>query len=120
MEPGGKPHLWLFGKGSYRPAHHHTHPPDRLEEEPAILQRLRRGERVDHYHTVRMRKDGTFVDISLTISPVRNAAGEIVGASKIARDITQHKRAEEALRLSNERFRLMADAASVLIRSSFH
>jgi PAS domain S-box-containing protein len=90
-------------------------PPDRLDEEPAILQRLRRGERVDHYQTVRMRKDGTFVDISLTISPVRNAAGEIVGASKIARDITQQKRAEEALRVSNERFRLLANSAPVLI-----
>jgi PAS domain S-box-containing protein len=90
-------------------------PPDRLEEEPAILARLRQGQRVDHYQTIRVRKDGSLVDISLTISPVRNAAGEIVGASKIARDITQQKRAEEALRVSNERFRLMADSAPVLI-----
>jgi PAS domain S-box-containing protein len=90
-------------------------PPDRLDEEPAILERLRRGERVDHYETVRVRKDGTLLNISLTISPIRNAAGEIVGASKIARDITQQKRIEEALRVSNERFRLMANTAPVLI-----
>ena len=95
-------------------------PPDRLEEEPAILARLRAGQRVDHYQTVRVRKDGTLVDISLTISPVRNAAGDIVGASKIARDITQQKRAEESLRVSNERFRLMADSAPVLIWIADH
>lgn len=90
-------------------------PHDRLEEEPAILARLRAGQRVDHYQTVRKRKDGSLIDISLSISPLRNAAGEIVGASKIARDISQQKRAEEALRVSNERFRLMADSAPVLI-----
>jgi PAS domain S-box-containing protein len=95
-------------------------PPDRLEEEPAILARLRAGQRVDHYQTVRVRKDGSLVDISLTISPVRNAAGEIIGASKIARDITQQKRAEESLRVSNERFRLMADSAPVLIWIADH
>jgi PAS domain S-box-containing protein len=95
-------------------------PPDRQEEEPAILARLRRGERVDHYQTVRLRKDGSLVDISLTVSPLRNAAGEIVGASKIARDITQQKRAEEALRVSNERFRLMADSAPVFIWIADH
>jgi PAS domain S-box-containing protein len=95
-------------------------PADRLEEEPAILARIRAGQRVDHYQTVRVRKDGSFVDISLSISPVRNAAGEIVGASKIARDITQQKRAEQALRVSNERFRLMADSAPVLIWMADH
>ena len=90
-------------------------PPDRLNEEPNILARLRAGERVDHFETIRVRKDGTLVNISLTVSPVRNSAGEIVGASKIARDITQQKLAEESLRVSNERFRLMADSAPVLI-----
>jgi PAS domain S-box-containing protein len=95
-------------------------PPDRQDEEPAILARLRAGQRVDHYQTIRVRKDGALVDISLTISPVRNAAGDIVGASKIARDITQQKRAEEALRLSTERFRLMADSAPVLIWIADH
>jgi PAS domain S-box-containing protein len=95
-------------------------PPDRLDEEPAILARLRAGKRVDHFETIRMHKDGTPVQISLSVSPVRNAAGEIIGASKIARDITQQKRAEEALRVSNERFRLMADSAPVLIWIADH
>jgi PAS domain S-box-containing protein len=71
-------------------------PPDRRDEEATILERLARGERVEHFETVRMRKDGTRLDISLTISPVKDAKGRIVGASKVARDITQHKRAERA------------------------
>ncbi len=95
-------------------------PEDRQDEEPSILGRLRAGERVDHFETLRVRKDGSLVDISLTISPVRNAMGEIVGASKIARDISPQKRAEEALRQSNERFRQMANSAPVLIWISDH
>jgi PAS domain S-box-containing protein len=67
-------------------------PPDRLDEEPAILERIRRGERVEPYETVRVRKDGSRVDISITVSPVRNIVGKIIGASKIARDITERKR----------------------------
>ncbi|HXB75403.1 MAG TPA: PAS domain S-box protein [Candidatus Acidoferrales bacterium] len=74
-------------------------PPDRAEEEPQILARLRNGERVDHFETLRRRKDGTLVDISLTISPVKNARGEIIGASKIARDTTETKRADRGNRL---------------------
>jgi PAS domain S-box-containing protein len=70
-------------------------PPERHDEEPSILARLRRGERVDHYETVRQRKDGSLVDISLTVSPIKNAQGEIVGASKIARNITERKRNDE-------------------------
>jgi len=77
-------------------------PPDRQQEEPAILERLRRGERVEHFESIRMRKDGTFLEVSLTISPVRNSAGEIVGASKIARDITERKRADRRLKETNE------------------
>jgi PAS domain S-box-containing protein len=80
-------------------------PPDRLDEEPGILARIRRGERVDHYETVRRHKDGSLIDISLTVSPTRDAKGAIVGASKIARDITERKRAEEALRQSTEALR---------------
>lgn len=70
-------------------------PPDRQDEEPAILDRMRHGELVDHYETVRRRRDGSLVDISLTVSPIKNAEGKIVGASKIARDITDRKRAHE-------------------------
>lgn len=73
-------------------------PPHQLDEEPAILRRLRRGERIDHYETVRMAKDGTLLEVSLTVSPIRDVSGTIIGASKIARDITERKRAEEALR----------------------
>jgi PAS domain S-box-containing protein len=90
-------------------------PADHENEEPAILERLRRGERVDHYQTVRQRKDGTLLDVSLTISPVRDATGVIVGASKIARDITFQKSAERALQASDSRFRLLANSAPVLI-----
>jgi PAS domain S-box-containing protein len=73
-------------------------PPERHNEEPQILARLRKGERVDHYETVRMTKDGRRLNISLTISPLRDNEGHIVGASKIARDITAQKVAENAVR----------------------
>ena len=72
-------------------------PADRQEEEPEILSRLRRrGERVDHFETKRKRKDGTLLDISLTISPVKDPKGNIVGASKIARNITERLQAQRA------------------------
>jgi PAS domain S-box-containing protein len=77
-------------------------PPDRQDEEPGILQRLKNGERIDHFETVRVRKDGSSVDVSLTISPVRSPDGTIVGASKIARDITQQKLAMRKLAEANE------------------
>ena len=76
-------------------------PPDRLDEEPEILARLRRGERVDHFQTIRVRKDGIRLNISLTISPVKDASGRIIGASKVARDITASVRQEEALQAAN-------------------
>jgi PAS domain S-box-containing protein len=69
-------------------------PPERLDEEPGILQRIRDGLRIEHYETVRHRKDGTLVDVSLSVSPILDAGGKIVGASKIARDISERKRAE--------------------------
>lgn len=72
-------------------------PPERIDEEPGILDRIRRGERIDHYETIRRCKDGTLIEISLTVSPLKDAEGKIVGASKIARDITDRKRAERAL-----------------------
>lgn len=77
-------------------------PADHMDEEPKILARLRKGERIEHYETVRARKDGTLVNISLTVSPIRGPGGQIIGASKIARDITERKEAEE------ERERLFA------------
>src|ERR1044072_8474976 len=67
-------------------------PSDRENEEPFILDRIRRGERIDHYDTVRKRKDGTLIDIALTVSPIRDEKGRVIGASKIARDITAHKK----------------------------
>ena len=70
-------------------------PVDRQDEEPMILARIRQGERIEHYETIRQRKDGSLVDISLTVSPIKNEKGEIIGASKIARDITELKRARE-------------------------
>lgn len=74
-------------------------PQDRLDEEPAIIAKIQRGERVDHFETKRRRKDGSLVDISLTISPIRNEHGVIVGASKIARDITERRVAQEQQQL---------------------
>jgi PAS domain S-box-containing protein len=69
-------------------------PPDRHDEEPGILRRIRRGERIEHYETVRRRKDGSRVDVSITVSPVKDSTGKVVGASKIARDITEAKQAQ--------------------------
>src|SRR5215510_10679050 len=69
-------------------------PSERRDEEPAILERVRRGERVEPHETVRQHKDGSRIDISLTVSPIKNAAGEIVGASQISRDITERKRTD--------------------------
>jgi len=72
-------------------------PPDRHAEETEILARIRRGEKIDHYETVRQRKDGTLLNVSLTVSPIRDSQGNIVGASKIARDITERKKAAEEI-----------------------
>ncbi|HEX2489654.1 MAG TPA: CheR family methyltransferase, partial [Blastocatellia bacterium] len=77
-------------------------PPERFGEEESILERLRRGEHIKHFETTRLRKDGGAVDISLTASPIKNAQGEIIGASGIGRDITERKRADEAIRVAYE------------------
>ena len=66
--------------------------PERIDEIPNILDRIRRGERVDHYETERRTKDGGVLNVSLTVSPVRNAAGKVIGASKVARGVTDRKR----------------------------
>ena len=91
-------------------------PAARREEEASILERLKRGERIDHFETLRVRKDGTPLDISLTISPVRDGEGRVIGASKVARDITEQKRAEQALRESKERLRSFADGLETEVR----
>ncbi|HKC89429.1 MAG TPA: PAS domain S-box protein, partial [Blastocatellia bacterium] len=72
-------------------------PPDRADEETRVLESVRRGEKIDHYETVRRRKDGALVEISLTVSPLRDKAGNVIGAAKIARDITERKLVEQAL-----------------------
>jgi PAS domain S-box-containing protein len=92
-------------------------PPDHPDEEPAILARLRKGEPIEHYETVRVTKDGRLIDVSLTVSPIKDASGRIIGASKIARDITDRKKAElrlqEALQTA-ETARKQAERASRL------
>ena len=92
-------------------------PHDRREEETEILARLRRGEQVDHFHTVRMRKDGSTLDISATISPLRDPFGTVIGASKVARDVSKQKRAEEASRESEEKYRKLAETLDSEVRA---
>jgi PAS domain S-box-containing protein len=96
-------------------------PLERRFEEDHILMQLRRGERVDHFETVRVTKDGRALDISLSVSPIRNAQGEVVGASKIARDISERKRAERAIAEQRELFRVtLASIADAVITIDRH
>src|SRR6202451_4641511 len=91
-------------------------PWERRSEEEDILRRLARGERVKHFETVRRRKDGTHLDVSLTISPIRDAAGRIIGASNVARDVSERKRIEGALRESEERFRAIFETTPECVK----
>jgi PAS domain S-box-containing protein len=103
---------WMFGYSAAEAIGQHITlivPSERQDEEVAILERLRRGERLDHFETIRVRKDGTRLNISLTVSPMKDAAGRVIGASKVARDITERKRFEQALLESQERLRSLAD-----------
>jgi PAS domain S-box-containing protein len=97
-------------------------PPDRQDEEPGILERIRRGERIDHYETVRQRKDGSRVEISLTVSAVKDADGRVIGASKIARDISERRRAEERqhllIREMNHRVKNVMALAGAVVQLS--
>lgn len=90
-------------------------PPERMKEEEQILARLRAGERVDHFETVRVRRDGRPVRVSLTISPIRDEQGQIIGASKIARDITERKQAEQELRAKDAELQLVTDTTPLLL-----
>lgn len=97
-------------------------PPDRLFEEPRIIERIKRGERVGHFETVRRRKDGSLVDVSLSVSPVKDADGRIVGAAKIARDITELRRIQRQqnllLREMNHRVKNLFAVAGSLVTLS--
>ena len=86
-------------------------PPDRPDELPGIMARLRRGERIEHYDTVRVRKDGRRIDVSISIAPLKDATGASIGASTIARDITGRRRAEETQRLLADASRAFAEAS---------
>jgi PAS domain S-box-containing protein len=90
-------------------------PADRLAEEFEVLARLRRGEKIDHFETVRQTKDGRLVDISLTVSPIRSSDGRVIGASKVARDVTERRLAQEAVSLSRRRYKRIFESAGVSI-----
>lgn len=90
-------------------------PPELWFDEHQILERVRAGERIEHYETTRVSKDGRRIDVSLTVSPIRDSDGKIMGISKIARDITGRKKAEALLRESEARFRLVANTAPAMI-----
>jgi PAS domain S-box-containing protein len=92
--------------------------PDRGDEMPSILGRIRRGERIEHYETTRRRKDGTPVEISLTVSPVHDAGGWVAGVSKIARDITERRRAEAELRPLNQTLRRRVARRTTALRAA--
>ena len=90
-------------------------PPDRLDEETAVLERIRNGDRIDNFETIRQRRDGSPVEISLTVSPIRNRRGEVIGASKIARDITERRRFEAEIQahlINEQSLRMEAEAAN--------
>ncbi|HEY9245891.1 MAG TPA: PAS domain S-box protein, partial [Candidatus Methanoperedens sp.] len=93
-------------------------PPGHPDELPQLLEKIRQGQRIEHYETLRMRKDGKKICASLTISPIKDATGKIIGASTIAWDITEQKRIEMALRESEERFRSITHAATDAIISA--
>ncbi|HET6164101.1 MAG TPA: PAS domain S-box protein [Planctomycetota bacterium] len=93
-------------------------PADRTREEAEIVARMARGERIDHYETVRIAKGGRRLHVSISVSPIRDAAGRVVGASKIARDVTAQREAEQARRQSEEQFRQLADALPQIVWSA--
>ncbi len=91
------------------------YPPEREEEEDRILDRIRAGEKIEHYETSRLHKNGSVVEISMTVSPVRDARGRIIGASSVAREIGERRRQERALRENEERYRSLVEAAGGIV-----
>jgi PAS domain S-box-containing protein len=89
-------------------------PEDRLQEEPKIIEQISRGQRIEHFETIRKTKDGRLLDISLTISPIKDASGRIIGASKIARNITKQKAAEAALARRTQTLEILNRTAATL------
>lgn len=89
-------------------------PPDHTEDTAAMIEQLRQGKTIKHFETIRVAKHGTLIEVSLSVSPVLDAEGRVVGASKIARDITERKRAEEAIRRSEERLAAELEATTRL------
>jgi PAS domain S-box-containing protein len=110
----------LFGHTSEEAVGKHIFlviPEERRDEETQIIERIRRGERVDHFETQRIRKDGTLIDLSLTISPVKDGSGQVIGASKIARDITETKRVEQVWRQSEENLRAVTNSLETQVQT---
>lgn len=98
-------------------------PPERQEEVPMVLEKIKRGEHIDHFESVSLRKDGRPINVSLTISPIFDACGRVIGSSTIARDITEHKLAEEALRLEKSNLEMVTQnmgAGLAIISRDYH
>jgi PAS domain S-box-containing protein len=93
-------------------------PPDRPGEETEIISRIRRGESVEHFETIRLKKDGTRLDVSITVSPIKDASGQIVGASSIGRDITSRKRVEEELQKAHDELELQVQERTAALSQS--
>ena len=109
----------MFGYSSQEAVGQHITliiPPELRSEEEMILSKLRKGEHIDHFETVRMRKDGSRLDISLSISPIKNKAGQIIGASKIARDITESKRLRRELELLYQAVQQSRDQLDIILQ----
>ncbi|HEY4214313.1 MAG TPA: PAS domain S-box protein [Steroidobacteraceae bacterium] len=89
-------------------------PPELVDDEPRILERVKRGERIDHYETTRLRKDGTRIHVSLTVSPIRDGRGQIIGASKIARDVTRQREAQQLLAQERRTLELLQSTGTAI------
>jgi len=116
LEPRCRAHFWVHRDRSGRKTHFSSDSPDHANEEPAILERIKQDERIDHYQTVRVTKEGARLDVSLSVAPMKDAGVRIIGASKIARDITEDKRTERALAETREMLRQHAETLERRVR----